>query len=423
MKKHTLAALGLSLCLLLSACGATAAAGDGEIPGIGTHSSPSAGTEDAGAMGLEESFAVDMEEPAAPAPGDEAGRDPNAPAPAAGTLTAGEWDDCTAFDAWLTLLEQPYWQGIGESWGLTAQHRVAVRVTDEAGAPCVSTSVELLGGGSVLYTARTDAAGMAYLYYDVDGAGQTVPESVRAGDVEANVTDGAAELTLPVRAEAPSKLDLMFMVDATGSMGDELAYIKEELADVVSRVEEATGFAVRTSVNFYRDTEDEYIVRYFDFKAVGQSLQDLAPQIADGGGDYPEAVHTALDNAVNGHVWDEDAVKLCILVLDAPPHDEADVKAQLRTLLPEAAEKGVRVIPVVSSGADETTEYLCRTFALLTGGTYVFLTDDSGVGGEHLEPTVGAYTVEPLNDCLVRIIQRYCGRQTAVSAYVPDGQG
>ena len=126
---------------------------------------------------------------------------------------------------------------------------------------------------------------------------------------------------------------------------------------------------------------------------------------------------------MNGHVWDEDAVKLCFLVLDAPPHDEADVKAQLRTLLPEAAAQGIRVIPVVSSGADGTTEYLCRTFALLTGGTYVFLTDDSGVGGEHLEPTVGAYTVEPLNDCLVRIIQRYCGRQTAVSAYVPDGQG
>ena len=419
MKKHVLAALGLSLCLLLSACGATAAPGDGEISGTGTHSGLFASTEDAGALAPDGDFVVESEAAStAPDPGT-----PNAPAPAAGTLTAGEWNDCAAFDEWLALLEQPYWRGIGERWRLEALHRVTARVTDETGAPCAGVPVELLGGGETLYAACTDETGTAYLYYNVDGAEQTVPERVRAGDVETNVTDGAAELTLPVRAEAPSKLDLMFMVDATGSMGDELAYIKEELADVVSRVEEATGCAVRTSVNFYRDTQDEYIVRYFDFKTVEQSLQDIAPQTAEGGGDYPEAVHTALDNAVNGHVWDEDAVKLCFLVLDAPPHDEADVKAQLRTLLPEAAAQGIRVIPVVSSGADGTTEYLCRTFALLTGGTYVFLTDDSGVGGEHLEPTVGAYTVEPLNDCLVRIIQRYCGRQTAVSAYVPDGQG
>lgn len=422
MKKRTLAALGLCLSLLLSACGAAAAPGDGEIPGAGRHTGLFSGAAGADTMGLDEGFAVEVEAPGDPAPGEPGEPNPNAPAPAAGTLTAGEWNDCAAFDAWLALLEQPYWQGIGESWGLTAQHRVAVRVTDEAGAPCVDTAVELLDGGSVLYTARTDAAGMAYLYYDVDGAGQTAPESVRAEGVEADVSDGAAELTLPSGGGTPQKLDLLFMVDATGSMGDELAYIKAELADVVSRVEDAAGVSVRTSVNFYRDTEDEYIVRYFDFKTVEQSLQDLAPQTADGGGDYPEAVHTALDNAVNGHSWDEDAVKLCILVLDAPPHDEADVKAQLRTLLPEAAEKGVRVIPVVSSGSDETTEYLCRTFALLTGGTYVFLTDDSGVGNEHLAPTVGAYTVEPLNDCLVRIIARYCGQETAVSAYVPDGQ-
>ena len=50
---------------------------------------------------------------------------------------------------------------------------------------------------------------------------------------------------------------------------------------------------------------------------------------------------------------------------------------------------------------------MCRQFAILTGGTYVFLTNDSGVGGEHLEATVGSYQVEHLNTLIVRLITKY----------------
>ena len=42
--------------------------------------------------------------------------------------------------------------------------------------------------------------------------------------------------------------------------------------------------------------------------------------------------------------------------------------------------------------------------SICTNGTYVFLTDDSGVGDSHLEPIVGDYEVELLHDIIVRII-------------------
>lgn len=48
-----------------------------------------------------------------------------------------------------------------------------------------------------------------------------------------------------------------------------------------------------------------------------------------------------------------------------------------------------------------------RFLASATGGTYVFLTDDSGIGNDHLEPAVGEYEVKPLNDLLVEVIRRY----------------
>ena len=72
-----------------------------------------------------------------------------------------------------------------------------------------------------------------------------------------------------------------------------------------------------------------------------------------------------------------------------------------------AAARGIHLIPVVSSGAERDVELFGRAIAICTNGTYVFLTDDSGVGDSHLEPMVGDYTVELLHDVIVRIIGEY----------------
>ena len=74
---------------------------------------------------------------------------------------------------------------------------------------------------------------------------------------------------------------------------------------------------------------------------------------------------------------------------------------------------GIRLIPVASSGVDTETEFLLRSWATMTGGTYTFLTNHSGVGNDHLEPTIGEYEVEKLNDLMIRVINEYCGAYPA----------
>ncbi len=69
-----------------------------------------------------------------------------------------------------------------------------------------------------------------------------------------------------------------------------------------------------------------------------------------------------------------------------------------------AAKKGITIIPLAASDTDKQTEYLMRTFALLTNGTYTFLTNDSGIGNNHIKPTIDSYEVEKLNDLLLRLI-------------------
>jgi hypothetical protein len=72
-----------------------------------------------------------------------------------------------------------------------------------------------------------------------------------------------------------------------------------------------------------------------------------------------------------------------------------------------AAAMGVRIVPVVCSGLDKSGELLMREIALTTNGTSFFLTDDSGIGGEHLKPTTDSLKVEHLNDMLVRTIVEF----------------
>ena len=118
-----------------------------------------------------------------------------------------------------------------------------------------------------------------------------------------------------------------------------------------------------------------------------------------------EAVAEILDETINKSNWDEESVKLAFLIYDAPPHNGTE--QSLQQSIKNAAEKGIHLIPVVSSGSERDTELFGRAAAIMTNGTYVFLTDDSGIGGSHMEPIIGSYDVEKLYDIVVRIIKDY----------------
>ncbi len=335
--------------------------------------------------------------------------------PQSGTLTAGEWNDNTNYDYFKDVLNHNDWYSYMEIWKLFPTSRYAVQVTNENQEAAKNQKVELMAGQRVIGSAVTDSEGMAYVYYNLDHE-EKKADIIRIGDTEYALEekdkDGTVHLVLKSYEEPEEKtLDLLFMVDTTGSMADELEFLKLELQDVIRRVaEEYEGIRIRLSVNFYRDREDAYVVRDFPFtEDIDEALSRLRVQYSDGGGDYPEAVDEAFENAVKGHEWSEDSVKLLFFVLDAPPHSDRNGTVDLMgSTLSAAAESGIRVLPVASSGVDTETEYLLRTMAAVSGGTYIFLTDDSGVSDSHLEPTIGDYDVEYLNDLMVRLINWYC---------------
>ena len=337
--------------------------------------------------------------------------------PEPGQLTAGRWDDHRNWDDWLLLMSDSELYDLCRKWGISTE-RYVFRILTEAGEPVWDAAVTLRdGAGEILWQSRTDREGTAYVFaaqaedsqqenafsVTVEGPeGQLLEEAVML------LEDAPMELRLPETA-VPDGLDLMFVIDTTGSMGDELQYIKEELKDVVQKIDTP----VRLSCNFYRDFSDVYTVRPFPFETnVDTVMSQISQQRAAGGGDYEEAVDLALIDAVEEHEWSESAkARLLFLVLDAPPHFNQDVIANLQAVTAAASQKGIRMIPVASSGVDKGTEILMRTLAIATNGTYLFLTDDSGIGNSHIDPTIGDYEVEYLNDLILSVIQEYIGQE------------
>lgn len=344
-------------------------------------------------------------------------------APRAGLLTAGEWNDNRHMDFLRNLLANGQEQNYKEyfnAWNLRPFNRIVVHVTDPDGADLRNVKAEAYSAaGALLGSARTDNRGIAYIFYNLVGNTEEIPSFVQVtvNDVAVlyEVTsadlmdDSVAEISFANIARVPKQLDLMMVVDTTGSMGDEIRYLQTELEDVISRVSgNNANLPIRLSVNFYRDLGDDYVVKSHPFSSnIDEQMAYLRVEYAEGGGDYEEAVEMALEDAVNNHDWSEDSTKIMFIVLDAPPHNTADIRASLASTLADAAAKGIRIVPIASSGVDKSTEFLLRTFAMVTGGTYTFLTNDSGIGGDHIEPTIGSYDVEYLNDLMVGIIDEY----------------
>ena len=231
----------------------------------------------------------------------------------------------------------------------------------------------------------------------------------------------------PVRADirprSPRRaLDLGFLVDATGSMGDEMSFLQSEIKDIVRRVRSVEpNLDIRLSVVFYRDRGDAFITKSLPFtRNADDAVTFISGTTADGGGDYPEDMNSGLEAMMRQH-WSRDAVpQMLFLLADAPPQQYAGQDYTYHEAIQDAAANGIAIYPVAASGVDKPTEFLFRAMAVMTGGKYVFLTDDSGVGNSHEEPDITGYKVEKLNDLMVREIRSYVAAHTATRSVAED---
>lgn len=358
---------------------------------------------------------------------------PPAPAPASAptperrqpsTVTAGMVDDNADFAEYLAFRERtnvPH-----QARDISERHLLTVR--DRSGRGVPDAQVEVRSPQGALLRARTDSAGRVWLHprafdpapstlYEVTATrgAQTARGLLRRGQKD------ALELQL-AGAVAPqrARLDLVFLIDATGSMADEIHKLKSSLHSIAA---DAARLPSRPDLCFglvaYRDTTDPFVLRSHDFTDDLGAFQKVLNQLqADGGGDFAEAMSEALHETVHRLSWRGDgATRMVVLLADAPPQLGRDRPAYDDAML-AALGKGIKVFSVGASGLDPQGEFIQRQIAQFTGGRFVFLTYDraddpaSGPGRETVHD-VKNYSVATLDKLIGRLIREELAHQPA----------
>ncbi len=336
-----------------------------------------------------------------------------------GQITAGEWNDLDSWSFWLGLIDKDDYVQSNSIWSFYTKNRLAFDVVDSNLNSVNGALLALYKDDVFIAESKTDNFGKTNLFINLYEESDVISDfssytvKLNSNTITQSIvpySEGINQIMTQPANNLDDKIEISFIVDATGSMSDELEFLKSDLQDVISTVQnDNQTVSIYTSAVFYRDYDDDYLVKHSDFTSnINTTIDFIEQQYADGGGDFPEAVDVALSKSINDLQWSSNAkTKIAFLLLDAPPHNENQIINDIHQTVEHAAKNGIKIIPIAASGIDKPTEFLMRYLAITTNGTYVFITDDSGIGNDHLEPTVGEFQVEFLNELLVRLINKY----------------
>lgn len=161
----------------------------------------------------------------------------------------------------------------------------------------------------------------------------------------------AAETGAPRRPT----VDVVFVLDTTSSMGGMIEGAKQRIWGIANEIAKGRPSPkVRMGLVAYRDKGDAYVTKVVDLSDnLDKTYAELMSFRAEGGGDTPEHVIAALDDAVEKVSWSKDpgTFKVVYLVGDAPPHEDYPDSPTLADVLQKAVRKGL-VVNAVPCGGD-----------------------------------------------------------------------
>jgi len=168
----------------------------------------------------------------------------------------------------------------------------------------------------------------------------------------------------------PGAIDLIFCIDTTSSMRDDIDAVKAAATKIIERTFDLSSSA-RMALVAYRDYGDAYLTRGYAFTSDKAKIRDAILSLeVDGGGDIPEAVYEALLHAIRTPpdigAWRDGVKKVVVLMGDAPPHTRAHTEAEVV----KAAEEvdPAHIFPIAIAGASAETLRLFGQLAVKTGG-------------------------------------------------------
>jgi hypothetical protein len=334
-------------------------------------------------------------------------------------VKAGEWDDNANYRDYVKWLS-----GSQQTPGrIDITGRQFVVVTDKDGKAIPNARIQINAGQKTAQLTTT-ASGRALLFPTAFGlAGDmTATTTVNGQTVTAKIgrdVDGITKLVLPGLRALPAKrqIDLAFVLDTTGSMGEEIVAVKQTIQAVSNQLA-SNQTDVRIGLVEYKDRTDCLLTRTFPFSSDLRAFStSIANVQASGGGDLPEDLHKGLDAALDKLQWRGEAVtRMVVVIADAPPHfypqsrDYGDAARR-------AAARGIKLYTVAASGMDNLGQVVMRQMSQFTGASNMFVlrggAGPQSVGGGDPKSSCGGTHQEFSSGKLDQLIMRKIRQELA----------
>jgi hypothetical protein len=367
----------------------------------------------------------------AAAPGTAAAGVPAAGKPAQSGLKAGFADDNEQFNLYVKFLDQFKSTPHAE---LAVQERILLKVLDAAGKPVLCAPVMVEAGGLKLSSGLTYADG-TFAIYPLEYVGRELGDSKidryhvivssAKGPVSLAVERSGPRivpltLSIPRIVPAPLPVDVLFILDTTGSMGEEIERLRSTIEIINANIAALRPKPeLRFGMVLYRDREDEYVTKTVPFTADLDLFQKELDEVsAGGGGDTPEDLQAALAEAVRGMKWNSGGIRLGFIVTDAPPHLDYGQAYDYAAAARDAKAAGIKLFGIGTGGLPLEGEYVLRQVAQYTQGKYIFLTygeageASGGKEGSVSHHTGANFTTDKLETVVIRFVKEEIARQS-----------
>jgi Mg-chelatase subunit ChlD len=297
-------------------------------------------------------------------------------------LKAGFADDNDQFNYFLNFLNK-YGQVV-EYYPIKIEERIQLKILDRNNKAIPNADVKIRANNKTYQTGRSYADGSFFIY--------PLQANIKANMFEADVKyqdqnkrikinrNGSRliELILDTNRESSQSIpvDLLFILDITGSMGEELERLKTSIEIINLNI---TALNIKPDVRYgmvcYRDQDDDFVTNLIPFTSDPQEFQkELNKLSAKGGGDDPEDLQSALKDALQKMDWNDSGIRLGFIITDAAAHLDYDQKYTYVNASEDAKLKAIKFFAVGTGGLDIQGEYILRQISQYTYGKYIFLT-------------------------------------------------
>ena len=180
-----------------------------------------------------------------------------------------------------------------------------------------------------------------------------------------------------------ASLELVFVIDTTGSMGGLIEGAKSKVWSIVNEVLKSQSHPkVKVGLVAYRDLGDSYVTKVEPLSSdLDKIYSTLMSYTAEGGGDTPENVRQALLDGVRKSGWSQKSsttAQIIFLVGDAPPHNDYKNIPDCVTTAGEAVKKGI-IVNTIECGSDPEAKTAWQEISRRGEGQFFAIEQNGGV--------------------------------------------